>query len=100
MPKWRENATAPESVFQLLRLIGDLLFPEGEELWLWVTVSQENMDFASKLNMMCSVRYDEKCEFFSPRIGYSEQQNIAFEINARWSCLAMRLEKSHTDLHL
>ena len=44
--------------------------------------------------MMCSVCYDEKCEFFSPRIGYSDQQNVAFEINPSWSCLAMMLEKA------
>ena len=54
MPKQRENATASENeeqskilahVFQLLRLIGDLLFPECEESGLWVTVPKGKHEF-------------------------------------------------------
>ena len=48
---------------------------------------KENMGFASKMKM-CSVCYDEKCEFFLCQELVSDQQNVAFEINPRWSCLA------------
>ena len=87
MAKREEIATAPENeeqswilshVFQLSRLIGDLLCRECEVSALcdWVT---KKTCFAAKLKLKCSVKCSvcdyEKCEFSSPRIGDSDQQN-------------------------
>ena len=81
MAKREEIATAPENEEQKLdtfscvshvRLIGDLLCRECKVSGLG---HKENMCFAAKLKLKCSVCDYERCEFSSPRIGDSDQQN-------------------------
>ena len=108
MARREENATAPENeeyswilahVFQLSRLMGDLLCPECQESGLCVTVChKENMGFASKLKLKCSVCDYVKCEFSSPRLGDSDQKNVAFQINPKMVMFSHETGKSHTAL--
>ena len=74
-------------------LIFDLLFPECEESGLWMIVSQRKHRFRLATENVFSVLRWKVWVFSLPRIGYSDQQNVAFEINPRWSCFSMRLEK-------
>ena len=88
-------------VFQLSKLIGDLLCPACEQPGLTVSVVDgENAGFASKLCLACSIPecgYN-KSEMTSPRLNDSDKSNVAFTINPMMVLFSHEIGGSHAAL--